>query len=366
MHQLLRPEFSYLRLFNLLPQPGFMPELRLRDDQSRAKFGLAPLPASETQPSLLAAIATPAKARYDWALLDIVVSVPNGYQAVAAGKLIKQWQQQQRQYFHYQSTDAIRNLPAVIAVPWQAKQQQHQGVCLEIYSPYFNQNTDVTMQALTQTLGWFNSHIGAYPGDALRLVMMPDIGPTGYALPQLVLINHRVGLRAFAEPEAGFSQVYRRAVHEMAHQWFGHGIGNGVPGDGAFLVESLAKYAELVLIEQHFGRDAMLALVDFEQQRYQRAMAGSRAAQQSLVDADESYDQYSRATLVFALLRAELGDALITQALRQLWQQHRYPATPASAMDFVRQLLAISPAEKHGLIQRLLLEADHGQLLKPE
>lgn len=364
-HQILRPEFSYLRLLHLLPQPGFMPELRLRDDKSRAKFGLAPLPAAETQPSLLAATATPAKVRYDWAQLDTVVSVPEGYQAVAAGKLIKKWQQQNLQYFHYQTTDAIRNLSAVIAVPWQAKQQQHLGVSLEIYSPYFNKSANLTMQALTQTLLWFNTHIGAYPGDALRLVMMPDIGPTGYALPQLVLINHRVGLRATAKPDAGFSQVYRRAVHEMAHQWFGHGIGNGVAGDGAFLVESLAKYAELVLIEQRFGRDAMLALVDYEQQRYQRAMAGSRAEQQSLIDAEESYDQYSRATLVFALLRAELGDALITQALQQLWQQHRYPATPASAMDFVRQLLAISPAEKHVLIQRLLLEADHGQLLAP-
>lgn len=366
MHQVLRPEFSYLRLLHLLPQPGFMPELRLKDDKSRAKFALAPLPATETQPSLLAATTTPAHARYDWAPLETVVSVPDGYQAVAAGKLIRQWREQNRQYFHYQTTAAIRNLPAVIAVPWQAKQQQQQSVSLEIYSPYHNAATDLTMQALSQSLLWFNTHIGPYPGDALRLVMMPDIGPTGYALPQLVLINHRVGLRAFAAPDAGFSQVYRRAVHEMAHQWFGHGIGNGVVGDGAFLVESLAKYAELVLIEQHFGRDAMLALVDFEQQRYQRAMTGSRAEQKSLIDADESYDQYSRATLVFALLRTELGDALLTQALQQLWQQHRYPAKPASAMDFVRILLTLSPADKHGLIQQLLLEADNGLLLKPE
>ena len=366
MHQVLRQQFSYLRLLQLLPQVGFVPELRLRDDKSRAKFGLAPLPAAETQPSLLAATATPANARYDWAQLETVVSVPLGYQGIAAGKLIRQWQEHNQQYFYYKTTEAIRNLPAVIAVPWQAKQQQQQGVSLEIYSPYFNAATDVTMQAIKQTLHWFNTHIGPYPGDALRLVMMPDIGPTGYALPQLVLINHQVGLRASAAPNAGFSQVYRRAVHEMAHQWFGHGIGNGVAGDGAFLVESLAKYVELVLIEQHFGRDAMLALVDFEQQRYQRAMAGSRAEQKNLIDADESYDQYSRATLVFAILRAELGDALITQALQQLWQQHRYPATPASAMDFVRILLALSPADKHGVVQQLLLETDTQLLLTPE
>jgi hypothetical protein len=363
MHQVLRSEFSYLRLLHLLPQVGFMPDLRLRDAKTRAEFGLAPLPAAETQPSVLAAEGTPANARYDWAKLETIISVPQGYQGIAAGKLIRQWQEQNRQYFHYQTTDAVRNLPAVIAVPWQPQQSTQDGVTLEIYSPAYNAATELNMQAMQQTLHWFSTHVGAYPGDALRLVMMPDVGPTGYALPQLVLINHRVGVRAVAAPDAGFSQVYRRAVHEVAHQWFGHGIGNGVPGDGAFLVESLAKYVELVLIEQHFGTDAMQALVDFEQQRYSRALAGSRSEQKSLVDADESYDQYSRATLVFAKLRATVGDAVITAALRQLWQQHRYPATPASAMDFVRALQAHSPQSAQPLIHSLLLTKDSSLLV---
>jgi hypothetical protein len=355
MHQMLRSEFSYVRLLHLLPQPGFVPELRLRNTKVRAEFGLVPLPATEVQPSVLAAEATPASARYDWAQLETIISVPQGYQGIAAGKLQRQWQERDRHYFHYQTTEAVRNLPAVIAVPWQPQLGLQNDISLEIYSPHYNAATDLTMQAMQQTLQWFSTQIGAYPGDALRLVIMPDIGPTGYALPQLVLINHRVGLRAFAAPDAGFSQVYRRAVHEVAHQWFGHGIGNGVPGDGAFLVESLAKYAELVLLEQHFGVDAMQALLEFEQQRYRRARAGSRAEQDSLIDAEESFDQYSRATLVFARLRSELGDKRITAALRQLWLKHSYPNTPASSMDFVRQLKLASPKEQHALIDQLLL-----------
>lgn len=354
-HQVLRPEFSYLRLLHLLPQPGFVSQLRLRNTKVRAEFGLAPLAANEVQPSILAAEATPASARYDWAQLETIISVPQGYQGIAAGKLQRQWQKQDRQYFHYLTSAAVRNLPAVIAVPWQPQRALQNDISLEMYSPYYNEATDLSLQAMQHTLHWFSTQIGSYPGDALRLVIMPDIGPTGYALPQLVLINHRVGLRAFAEPDAGFSQVYRRAVHEVAHQWFGHGIGNGVPGDGVFLVESLAKYAELVLIEQHFGVDAMQALLEFEQQRYRRAKAGSRAEQDSLIDAEESFDQYSRATLVFARLRAELGDKQITAALRQLWLKHRYPNTPASSMDFVRQLKLASPQQQHALIDQLLL-----------
>jgi len=365
-HQIIRPEFSYLRLLQLLPQIGFVTELRLRDDAERVRFGLAPLPASETQPSVLAANHTPLTARYDWAILDTTIAVPIGYQGLAAGALLKSWLADNQQFFHYRTQAPVRNLPALIAVPWQKQSSSAAGTTLEIHSPEFNAATDLTMQAMRDTVQWFSQNIGAYPGDALRLVMMPDIGPTGYALPQLVLINHRVGLRAKPSADAPFSQIYRRAAHEVSHQWFGHGIGNGVPGDSAFLVESVTKYAELVLLEQQFGVAAMQGLVDFEQQRFARAQAGSVAAASSLIDAEESYDQYSRATLVFARLRAELGDAVILKALRQLWQQHRYPLPPASAMDFVRALQAHSPASKLPLIDQLLLGTDVRPLLNEE
>lgn len=391
-HQILRPEFSYLRLWDLLPQVGFMPQLRIHDSNERSRFGLAALPDSEQLPSKLLTAG-----QYDWARLDFHLQVPAGYQAIAAGALINQSSdgqpsnQQQRNsqhsdsqaaYFHYQTQQPVRNLPAIIVVPWQPMRSQslsgqagdhggeqageHAGghaIPISIYSPQYNVATGLTLQAMQQTIQWFSRQIGPYPGDALRLVMMPDFGPSGYALPQLVLINHQLGVRSHARKDAPFSQIYRRTAHEVAHQWFGHGIGNGVAGDRAFLIESITKYAELVLLEQFQGKAAMQGLVDYERQRFTRAQAGSTAAASSLLDAAESYDQYSRATLVFALLRQELGDAPIVETLRVLWQRYRYPATPARSLDFVRHLKTQVPAGKHPLIDQLLLGTDISPLL---
>jgi hypothetical protein len=66
---------------------------------------------------------------------------------------------------------------------------------------------------------------------------------------------------------------------------------------------------------------------------------------------------------VFARLRAELGDAVIIAALRQVWQQHRYPLPPASSMDFVRALRGQSPTSAQPLIDQLLLGTDVRPLL---
>lgn len=362
-HQVLRGEFSYLRLMSLLPQLGFVPELTLDDANQRQRFGLAALTDAQRLPSEFAATQTPASARYDWATLDITLAVPAGYQAIAAGKRIKQWQQGAMTMVQYQTSAPVRNLPALVVVPWPSQQDRVGDIALEIYSPDFNAATDQVMQAMRDTLAWFEKHIGAFPGDAIRVVMTPDIGPSGYALPQLVLLDHQRTVRATPSPEAPFSQVYRRTAHEVAHQWFGHGIGNGVTADSAFLVESITKYVELVLIERHQGRAAMQGLVEFERQRFVQAQAGSTATAHRLVDAQEAYDQYSRATLVFALLRQQLGDDVLIRTLRALWQQHRYPAAPASSMDFVRQLKAFSPRQHHALIDQLLLSSDVQLLL---
>ena len=118
-----------------------------------------------------------------------------------------------------------------------------------------------------------------------------------------------------------------------------------------------------MLIEQRYGTKAMQALVEYERERYALAVRRSTQPSSALVDATASHDLYSRATLVFAILRQQLGDAVISQALQQLWQQHAYPKNPATSMDFVRALQAqVRPAQQQ-LIQELLLGTNNALLL---
>lgn len=145
-------------------------------------------------------------------------------------------------------------------------------------------------------------------------------------------------------------------MHKTAHQWFGHDIGNSVPADSAFLVESMAKYIELVIIEKRYGKAAMNSLVDYETKRYQQALRMDITAKMALIDTTKSYDQYSKATIVFAKLRAEIGDEAITRALKSVWQEYAYPNRPATAMDFIRALNKEVAAQHKELITELFLD----------
>ena len=84
----------------------------------------------------------------------------------------------------------------------------------------------------------------------------------------------------------------------------------------------------------------------------------------ALVDATENHDLYSRAPLVFAILREKLGDEMICEALGQLWQQHAYPKTPAPSLDFVRALKLQVTEEQKELVDELLLGTNIQRLLQ--
>ncbi|KXI28291.1 M1 family aminopeptidase [Paraglaciecola hydrolytica] len=357
MHQLVKPSFSYLRGSGLLPTVGFQPHYQLRDELLRAEHGLSPL--NLAKPSVLFAQQQATQADYDWVRLRSVVSTSDDQTPLAQGNLLKTWQQDGRTFAEYQTHGPIRNMPVWLSVAPHVITRQQGSTLLSVFSPPDTADAaDLNLQAMQDTLKWMTKHIAPYRGSHLTMIAMPNIGPTGYALPQVLMINHRVGFRAKPADDAGFDQRYRRAVHETAHQWFGHDLGNGVLTDRAFLVESLAKYVELVLIEQKYGATSMQALVDYERQRYNTALKRSTTKIQALVDATEGFEQYSRATLVFAVLRQQLGDQVICAALRQLWQQHAYPNPPASSMDFVRALKTQVDPEQQVLVDELLLGMD--------
>lgn len=352
-HQVVKAEFTYFRANPLLPTVGYQVEYQLDNDKIRAKYGLNEI--EKLAPSELFEEETNTTGTYQWASLSTVISTKEGHHAMSQGALVKSWNEDQRSFFKFQTKQPVRAIPTWLSVPYVALSQKTQGTTLNVYSPHKNEAAQINIKAMADTLTWFAENITPYTGAQLNMIAAPDIGAGGYALPQIILIKNTVGFRARPATEAGFDQRYRRAVHETAHQWFGHGIGNGVPEERSFLSESLAKYIELVTIEKHYGNEAMLALVEIEQKRYDLSQRNNMQVPVALVDATQEHDMYSRATLAFAKLRETVGDKQITAALKSLWLQHAYPKTPATSMDFIRALKRHSAAKHHLLINELFL-----------
>lgn len=358
-HQIITPEFSYIRSIPLLPTLGYQRNYELDDEQLRLDYGL-PLYV-KTPPSKLFNATYQVPDSYERITMKSKVTTAVGYQVVSQGKNIEHIVEGQRAVFKFQTTVPINNLPAWLSFPFGATELIYEGVKLQVFtkSSATEANQDavkVNLQAMSDTLSWFKNNLNAYKGSKLSLIDATGFGGTGYALPEIMLIDNKVGFRAEPSEVADFDQRYRRAVHETAHQWFGHDIGNSVSEDSAFLIESLAKYIELVVIEKRYGKKAVEALVKYETQRYQQASRLDISTKQALIDSSKSYDQYSKATLVFAKLRNEFGDAVIVAALKSVWQKYAHPNRPATSMDFIRALQEQLNDQDKSLINKLFLE----------
>lgn len=353
-HQFVTPELSYIRAVPLLPTVGYQANYEIHDPQLRTDHQLPK--KKQGLPSAIFAEQTTRLGRYDWLTLTSTITTDANHHGLSQGELLSQSQSAGRNVFRYRTNTPMRAIPAWLSMPFDGISQQQGEVTLQVFTPRKGQAEGVNLKAMADTLAWLTHNVSPYRAKQLTLVNVPEIGLTGYALPQIILINDLIGFRARPAEYAGFDQRYRRAVHETAHQWFGHDIGNGVAQDHAFLIESMAKYIELVLLETHYGKSAMDALLQHEKKRYQYGALSKLKSKVALVNATESHDQHSRATIVFAQLRERLGDEVITQALRQLWQVHSYPNVPANAMDFVRSLKKTAGKENHALIETLLIK----------
>lgn len=343
----LRPSFSSVPIHAILPVIGFRRELTLRDPVTRQQQGLAPLRLPP--PSALPSPPAGSLSR-DLVRLDAIVTTDSEFHVVAQGDRVSNRQRNGRSTFHYRTAGPIRNLPVFYAVPWRPQVWTAGALKIETYSPEKLEDDDPNLLAMRDTLAWLGRDIAPYPGNALRLVAIPDIGPSGYAYPQIMEISHRLGFRAEPQPGAGFSQVYRRAAHETAHQWFGHWLGHGIAEERGFLVESLAKYAELVMIERRYGKQAMQALVRFERDRYRKAKLDTDRPVAPLIDAEASEDMYSRATLIFACARSRLGDKPLIDALKGMADRSRATRTPARSIEFVSAITAnVAPSMRKPL-----------------
>ncbi|WP_235207528.1 M1 family aminopeptidase [Pseudoalteromonas agarivorans] len=357
-HQIITPEFSYIRSVPLLPTVGYQDNYELTDPILRQQHALKV--KQSIRPTKLFAKTAKASTHYQWLTMSSKVSTTSGYQVITQGEEISRTSKDDREIFHFETRTPINAIPAWVTVPYSPVTKQQNGVMLNVFAKDKNEparadSIAVNLSAMGDTIKWLNK-ISPYRAKQLSLIGSPRLGVTGYALPQLILIEDSVGFRSKPSANAGFDQRYRRAVHETAHQWFGHDIGNGVFADSAFLVESLAKYIELVVIEQRYGKKAMQALVEYETSRYQQSALMSIKEKLALVDATQGFDQYSRSTIVFAKLRAVIGDKPIIRALRSIWKNNSYPNRPANSMDFIRSLKFEAGIEHEALINKLLLE----------
>ena len=170
----------------------------------------------------------------------------------------------------------------------------------------------------------------------------------GYALPETVYLREDRGFLTDARDPDRPDLVARRVAHEVAHQWFGHRVHTANVEGASMIVESLAKYSELLIVERMRGREQVRQLLEIELDQYLSGRAGETYAEVPLYRVDsQPYLFYNKAAVVLFAIRDLLGQEAMDRAIRAMMREPR----PTSA-DLVRHLRAVADAGQGALIDQ--------------
>jgi len=217
------------------------------------------------------------------------------------------------------------------------------------YHPAHKANVPRILTAATDAMRTFEQTFGPYPHRVLRIAEIPAyLEAGGFATHGLIVLpEHRSFLIDARDPRR-LDLVTRRVAHEVAHQWWGHRVGPPQAPGASAIVESLAKYSELLVLEKKYGRAVVRQSLAGELDLYLTGRTSDPSAEVSLARSiNQPYIYYRKGAIVMYALRDLLGEANFHRALRNFADEQGGPGRQPRFADLARHIHAVaSPTQR--------------------
>jgi hypothetical protein len=279
---------------------------------------------------------------------EAIISTSSDQIVITGGKLINQWEEQNRNYFHYKSDTVIENEVAIISGRYEVAREQYKDVNVEVfYHPLHNYNITSILDGLKDSYNYGNTYFSTYPYGDLRIVEIPNYMTEGAArhFPTTFIWIESEGFITRYE-EDDIDIVYGIAAHENAHHWWA-GIVTPAHAEGAFmLTETMCQYVMGVLTEKKFGKQTGRDYYLREMKSYLRRRKHDTEGEKSLLESSvrQSYLGYKKSSVVMNALQDYIGEDSVGKALGRIVDKYGFRLdTFALASDLLEEFYKVTP-----------------------
>jgi len=313
---------------NIFPALGYLPGRELQSPRLRRKHGLTGLSRTNPIDDLQAQQDNYLLA--DWVQYETTISTSARQTAIAPGRLVREWQEGDRRYFHYKTDTPIVNLTTFMSAEFEVIRDKHGDVELEIYyHPGHDWNLERMMRATSNTLDYAEREFSPYPHKQLRIVEVPNyIGLTAMSLGGTIPFSESWGFTSRISGDA-LDSVTKVIAHEVAHQWWNHQVVPANVQGASFISETLSEYTSLMVMEKETSDRDMQRHLRFELDRYFKGRNREQIGEMPLNLVEEQpYVYYSKGSLAIYGIKDMLGEQALNQALRQFLQANAFSGPP--------------------------------------
>jgi len=348
-----------------MPVIGYQADRQIRSVQDRLAYGLPP---RAERPSLYDAAARNDTQHAELTGFDAVVSTSKDQVAVAPGALQRTWTKGDRRYFQYATNAPMLNEYAFFSANYAVREAQwsprstgsqyagQQGpersakpVTIQLfYHPSHAGNIARMMQSAQASLSYYAQEFGAYPYTHFRVLERPGHGRGMHAEP--LTIDYQEGYSLMNPKPDGLDLPFHIMAHEVAHQWWGMYLAPASVEGAGLLVESLATYSAMQVVEETLGHEHLLRYLSQMRQEYE--VPRSRAAP-PLLRSNNAFLNYRKGPFALYALRNYIGKKRVNDALRQLLRTYTPTPPLPTTLDLYRELQAVTPDSLHYLLHDL-------------
>jgi aminopeptidase N len=355
---LLLDNGAFLNNSEFAPMIGINRSGFLRDRSKRRRYGLPPelrLPKLEDD----AARAKNYVGDAPWVMADITVTTDADQTPIAPGYKVSDVTRNGRRTAEFKTDAPILAFFSVQSGRYAEKHVSYKGIDLGVYyEPRHPYNVDRMIKAAERSFDYYQPNFSPYQFRQLRFIEFPDVAQFAQSFANTVPWSEGLGFIADERHAGGAGDVdYVTFVgaHEIGHQWWAHQAVSAEMQGGTMLVETLAQYSALMVMEKTYGPDQIRKFLKYELDNYLRARGGEAVEELPLERVEnQPYIHYRKGALVMYLLKDQIGEDAVNRALRKYLAQWAFkgPPYPASK-DLVALFRAEAPADKQQLITDL-------------
>ena len=337
-----------------VPRIGYAREDELADPGDRKDEGLPPRArmAAVDDPQALRAV--PLSHDADRLDFEATVSTSLDQIAIAPGYLQREWTEGDRRFFHYRMDAPIFSLYGFLSGRYEVRRDKWNDVDIAVYHhPTHTYNVDRMIDSVKKSLAYFTANFGPYQHRQVRIIEFPRYHKFAQSLPNTIPFSESAHFIDDVRDEDNIDMVFYITAHEVAHQWWGHQVCGGAVQGWSMIIESMAQYSALMVMEKEFGRDRMKRFLAYELDRYLSGRAKERFDEMPIMLVEnQPYIHYNKGSLVMYALRDYIGEETFNAALRRFVSAEAYQGPPytntVAFLDYVRQVV---PEEMQYLIE---------------
>jgi ABC-type transport system involved in multi-copper enzyme maturation permease subunit len=336
---------TFLHRFAYVPGVGYNRERELQNPDDRKEHGLPPRARMASVDDIEARRNTTYSYDADRITFEATVSTSLDQIAIAPGYLQREWTDSGRRYFYYKMDAPIFNFYAFLSGRWEVRTDRWNDVDIAIYYHKTHAyNVGRMIDSIKKTLAYCTTNFSPYQHRQVRIIEFPGYRSFAQSFPNTIPFSESAHFIDDLRDEEDIDAVFYITAHEVAHQWWGHQVCGGDVQGGTMLIESMAQYSALMVMENEYGRDMMKKFLAYELDRYLRGRATERIDEMPLMLVEnQPYIHYCKGSLVMYALRDYIGEEEFNAAVRKFVKATAYQDPPytntVEFLDYIREVM---------------------------